>query len=556
LAIVCQGFIAAKVLGAVNVHLRIPFVLLAGALAAIAGFWWFIGQPVPMPPSPLAAGEKLPCVSYAPFRRGQSPFTEDIVIPASQIDEDFAHLSTVTDCVRIYSVDQGLENVPALARKHGLQVVLGMWIGRDREGNAKQIEAGIRLANENPDVVRLLAVGNEALLRGEISEEALGALLKDVKAKVSVPITYADVWEFWVKHRPLADLVDVVTVHILPYWEDEPVPADEAGAHLADIRKHVGEAFPGKSILIGETGWPSQGRMRWGARATPADQARVLHDIVAFSKQSSYDLNLIEAFDQPWKRISEGTVGGYWGLLDADTREPKFQWGKAVSNHPHWREGAGAGLVLAVLTFAVALVASRRERIPVRRWIGIAVLAAISGCAFGLAVHMQWLAARNAFEIGRSLLCMAFAFAAPLVAAAGIARGLAPAPLAELLGRRGNATRLELWLAGLTAATAVLSMFFALGLVFDPRYREFPTATLIGAVSGLVLMSLLARRGGYVLGERVFAVLLAASIVAIVIQERIENWEALSLAGVMIMLAGVLALAGRGQAVAGQAPVR
>lgn len=556
MAIVCQGFIAAKVLGAVNVHLRIPFVLLAGALAAIAGFWWFIGQPVPMPPSPLAAGEKLPCVSYAPFRRGQSPFTEDIVIPASQIDEDFAHLSTVTDCVRIYSVDQGLENVPALARKHGLQVVLGMWIGRDREGNAKQIEAGIRLANENPDVVRLLAVGNEALLRGEISEEALGALLKDVKAKVSVPITYADVWEFWVKHRPLADLVDVVTVHILPYWEDEPVPADEAGAHLADIRKHVGEAFPGKSILIGETGWPSQGRMRWGARATPADQARVLHDIVAFSKQSSYDLNLIEAFDQPWKRISEGTVGGYWGLLDADTREPKFQWGKAVSNHPHWREGAGAGLVLAVLTFAVALVASRRERIPVRRWIGIAVLAAISGCAFGLAVHMQWLAARNAFEIGRGLLCMAFAFAAPLVAAAGIARGLAPAPLAELFGRRGNATRLELWLAGLAAATAVLSMFFALGLVFDPRYREFPTATLVGAVSGLVLMSLLARRGGYILGERVFAVLLAASTVSIVIQERIENWEALSLAGVMIMLAGVLALAGRGQAVAGQAPVR
>lgn len=536
-------------------HLRLPFALLAGVLAAVAGFWWFLGQPVPMPPSPLAAGEKLPCVSYAPFRRGQSPFTEDIVIPVSQIDEDFAHLSTVTGCVRIYSVDQGLENVPALARKHGLQVVLGMWIGRDREGNAKQIEAGIRLANESPDVVRLLAVGNEALLRGEISEEALGALLKDVKARVTVPITYADVWEFWVKHRPLADLVDVVTVHILPYWEDEPVPAGEAGAHLADIRKHVGEAFPGKSILIGETGWPSQGRMRWGARATPADQARVLHDIVAFSKQSSYDLNLIEAFDQPWKRLSEGTVGGYWGLLDADTREPKFHWGEPVSNHPHWREGAAAGLVLVVLTFGVSLLAGGRQ-IPARRWVAIAALAVISGCAFGLAVHMQWLAARNAFELGRGLLCMAFALIAPLVAAAGIARGFAPAPLAELFGPRGNVARLELWLAGLTAATAVLSMFFALGLVFDPRYREFPTATLIGAIAGLVLLSLLAGRNGYALGERVFALLLATAAVAIVIQERIENWEALSLAGILVMLAGVLALAGRGPVEAARAPAR
>src|SRR5688500_7996307 len=99
-----------------------------------------------MPPSPLAAGEKIPCVSYAPYRRGQSPFREDIVIPAAQIDEDFAHLAKVTDCVRTYAVDQGLENVPVLAKKHGLKVMLGIWLGREAEKNALQIEAGIRLA--------------------------------------------------------------------------------------------------------------------------------------------------------------------------------------------------------------------------------------------------------------------------------------------------------------------------------------------------------------------------------------------------------------------------
>ena len=335
---------------------RLPIVLLAAALAAVCLFWWGMGRPVPMPPSPLAAGEKIPCVSYAPFRRGQSPFTEDIHIPASQIDEDFAHLAKVTDCVRIYAVDQGLENVPLLARKHKLQVILGMWIGREAAGNAKQIETAIRLVNSNPDVVRMLVIGNETLLRGEISEKDLGDILKSVKARVSVPTTYADVWEFWMKHPALAQFVDVVTVHILPYWEDEPVPADKAGAHVAAIRKHVGEVFPGKPILIGETGWPSQGRMRWGARATPADQALVLHDIVALQKTSGYDVNLIEAFDQPWKRLLEGTVGGYWGLLDADSREPKFHWGEAVSNHPQWRQQAILGGVLAFLVFAAAAI--------------------------------------------------------------------------------------------------------------------------------------------------------------------------------------------------------
>jgi glucan 1,3-beta-glucosidase len=35
----------------------------------------------------------------------------------------------------------------------------------------------------------------------------------------------------------------------------------------------------------------------------------------------------VEAFDQPWKRLLEGTVGGYWGVYDDKRREPKFSFG-------------------------------------------------------------------------------------------------------------------------------------------------------------------------------------------------------------------------------------
>ena len=73
-----------------------------------------------------------------------------------------------------------------------------------------------------------------------------------------MPVTYADVWEFWERNRDLQDAVDFVTIHILPYWEDFPDPGRDAAAHVISIREKMATAFPGKDILIGETGWPSQ----------------------------------------------------------------------------------------------------------------------------------------------------------------------------------------------------------------------------------------------------------------------------------------------------------
>ncbi len=142
-----------------------------------------------------------------------------------------------------------------------------------------------------------------------------------------MPVTYADVWEFWLRHREIAAAVDFITIHILPYWEDFPIPAREAARHVDAIRRQVAAAFPGREIFVGEFGWPSAGRMREGALPSPIDQARVIEDVLALAKREGYRVNLIEAYDQPWKRQLEGTVGGHWGLYDAYRRQPKFAWG-------------------------------------------------------------------------------------------------------------------------------------------------------------------------------------------------------------------------------------
>src|SRR6476659_9770796 len=214
-----------------------------------------------------------------------------------------------------------------------MKVLQGLWLSNRPDRSRYQMETAIGLAKRFPDVIVAVIVGNEVLLRGEMSGPELVRIIREVKGQVSMPVTYADVWEFWLRHREVAAAVDFVTIHILPYWEDFPIPAREAGAHIDSIRQRVAAAFPGKEILIGETGWPSAGRMREGALPSPVSQALVLHDVLTLAKRENFRANLIEAFDQPWKRLLEGTVGGHWGLLDAYSRRIKFTWGGSVSNH-------------------------------------------------------------------------------------------------------------------------------------------------------------------------------------------------------------------------------
>ena len=113
--------------------------------------------------------------------------------------------------------------------------------------------------------------------------------------------------------------------------------------------------FPGKEILIGETGWPSEGRMRDGALPSRTNQARVVSEILDLAKRENFRVNLIEAYDQPWKRQLEGTVGGYWGLFDSVQRALKYPPGEAISNFPFWKLQMGCGMALSVLVFGVGL---------------------------------------------------------------------------------------------------------------------------------------------------------------------------------------------------------
>src|ERR1700742_190368 len=374
------------------ISLRTPLALLLISLGAIAAAWWWMATPINLARAPIDPAAKLLCVSYAPFRGAQTPLVPTTRISSEQIAQDLAQLAKISDCVRTYSIENGLDQVPGLAAKVGLKVIQGIWLGSDRYKNLAQVSTVIGLTKQYPDVISAVVVGNEVLLRGEMTATDLAATIRSVKAQVAVPVTYADVWEYWLRNREIYDAVDFITIHILPYWEDFPIRAKYAAAHVDSIRKRLAVAFPGKEILIGETGWPSEGRMRAGALPSRTNQARVVSEILAMAKQENFRVNLIEAYDQPWKRRLEGTVGGYWGLFDSVRRQLKYPPGESISNFPLWKWYMGAGMGLSVLVFVVAGLTLRRRPWTPRfsSWLGVGISATTAGILFGIGADKMY----------------------------------------------------------------------------------------------------------------------------------------------------------------------
>src|SRR6202140_932124 len=512
------------------ISLRTPLALLLMSIGAIAAVWWGLATPITLARAPIDPDAKLLCVSYAPFRGNQTPLSPTTHVSAEQIAQDLAQLAKISDCVRTYSIENGLDQVPELAAKVGLKVIQGIWLGSNRLKNLTQISTAGRLTKDYPGTITALVVGNEVLLRGEMTTNDLAATIRSVKAQVTVPVTYADVWEYWLRNREVYDAVDFVTIHILPYWEDFPIRAKFASAHVDSIRKRMAVAFPGKEILIGETGWPSAGRMREGALPSRTNQARVVSEILDLAKRENFRVNLIEAYDQPWKRQLEGSVGGYWGLFNSPQRALKHAPGFAISNFPYWKLQMAGGMALSFCVFGAAWLTLRRRPWKPRlaSWIAVGISATTAGILLGIATDKMFY---ESYGIGGWLgwgALLTAAIASPLLCANALMSGRSLPTFLELGGPR-DARAGSVLTMGLGAALVVTTLIgaeTALGFVFDPRYRDFPFAAMTMAVVPFSMLMLLNRPqdGVRPIAETVFAGLLAGSALYILPNEGADNW--------------------------------
>jgi len=497
--------------------------LLLAALAVTLG-WWTKGRPVALPDAPSA---RIACVSYAPFREaGETPLDPHAFISPQRIDADLRVLSQRFDCVRTYSQGQGLSAVPRIAARHGMKVLMGIWLSADPRANAEQVRLGIAAAREAPQALRGVIVGNEVLLRGELPPAALAGYVRQVRDAVDVPVSYADVWEFWLRYPQLAASVDFITIHILPYWEDKPVAPARAVQHVAEVYARVRQAFPGRRVMIGETGWPSAGRPRQRAAASVINEARYLREFLRYAATVNLPYNVIEAFDQPWKRGQEGTVGGYWGLFNARA-QPKFPMQGPVVEESRWWIGelaAGVGALLFVL-----IGGWRRHG---RGWLALLLAGWAGGGALAWQVRQMAYACRDAWEwsiSGVACLC-----------ALGTALWLARWIAARLDGEERAGLPMPPVQFGWLFALA----FYGLLLVFDGRYRDFPLGLFALPCAGFALAAWLGPRATSApLPEARFlavALLLLGAIV--VVQERGLNPASWLWFGLNLLLAAPVLL--------------
>jgi len=513
------------------------------AMFASLGLFWFW---MALPSSSLITLDpnvKLQCLSYAPFGKNESPMDipKGFRPSTEQMDKDLAHLATITSCIRSYS-SVGLEELPEIARKHGLKLWLGAWVSSDVALTKKEIDTTIRLAKENKDIVETVVVGNEALLRRDVSAAQLIGYINEVKqALPDMVITYADVWEFWNKHPEVAPAVDRVTIHILPYWEDTPISVDKALLHVKNIRELMQQKVPDKEIVIGETGWPSEGRMREGAYPSAVNQALFTRGFVKMAEESGWQYNFIEAFDQPWKRMSEGAVGGFWGLFDADRADKHILHG-FVSNFPNalWLFISSCALSLVGLIWLWGVPTCSCKKAPY--W-----FATLFGGSVALTwqANAYWIVSRNNLEEAWAILCLSVAFllwlklvrfliAEEITMRGSMARFMSVITLSEPKGE-------TFWEDVLHLFSVSIVLIMALALAFDGRYLNFELGTLgIIAVVYAVIYFSTERKELNGLMEKASGLILFLSALAVLVQESARNDFALNWVILVMVLGSTL----------------
>ena len=308
-----------------------------GVTAIVAAFtfllWALFNQPSLEPPWP----HSIQGFSFSPMQRGNAP-TEGDFPSIGEIDADLALLAGDVDGIRTYTVEGVMAEIPRLAGAHSLHVTLGAWIDGRLDHNEQELALLIKVARENWRTIDRVIVGNEVLLHELLPIEKLLPYVDRVRRLVPAPVSVAEPWHIWLKYPELAERVDFIAIHLLPYWENLPVK--KAVKYVARRYRQLEAAYPNKPILIAEVGWPSNGRQRGAAVASVSNQALFLRRFLALAEREDWEYYIIEAFDQPWKEKTEGAVGAYWGVYDID-RSPKFSFTQPIVSVPLWRELAG-----------------------------------------------------------------------------------------------------------------------------------------------------------------------------------------------------------------------
>jgi exo-beta-1,3-glucanase (GH17 family) len=258
--------------------------------------------------------QRIHGLSFSPYLDGQSPGLE---IAEEQIRARLAIIQPYTRWIRTFSCTEGSQATPRIAHELGLKTMVGIDLGPDQAENEEELLGGIAVASTGH--ADILAVGNEVLLRGDLSEDELLACIARVREAVpGTTIGYVDAYFLFEKHPRLVEACDVLLINCYPFWEY--CPFEYSLHHMQEMYRRTERIAGGKPIVISETGWPSHGTP-YGAALPGRDEAlNYFLNTYLWAEEDGIEIVYFAAFDESWKTGDEGDVGAYWGLWDASGR--------------------------------------------------------------------------------------------------------------------------------------------------------------------------------------------------------------------------------------------
>lgn len=338
--------------------------LLVIILLVILNFsiWSYINNPLQLQPwTKTTMG-----LAYEPMRKNTS--VDEHPPSAAEIDSDLALFENKVYSIRTYSVARGLDQIPALAGKHHLNVALGAWISADLDQNRQEMNLLQQTLRHNTQNIVRILIGNEVLSRKEVSEQQLIEYIREVKQYERRPVSTSETWFNWMSHPKLAAEVDYIAVNLTPYWSG--VSADHAADLVFDQYAQLQKAYPNKPVVMTEVGWPSDGQPFGKAIPSRANQALFLREIIRRAEKQQINYYIFEAIDQPWRIALEGSAGAYWGIFDSD-RQAKYPLNGDVLTVPGWQYWAVWACVLSAVMMGIFVCARRSIKLPGLLFLGL-----------------------------------------------------------------------------------------------------------------------------------------------------------------------------------------
>jgi glucan 1,3-beta-glucosidase len=256
-------------------------------------------------------------ISFSPYAEGQGPGSP---LSGKQIRDRLAIIRPYVRWIRTFSCSEGNELISEIAAQSGLKTIVGAWLDDDLERNETELASAIEIAKAGH--ANIVAVGNEVLLRGELTEDQLLDYIGRVKkALPNIDVGYADAYFAFVDHPRITEACDVLLANCYPFWEG--CPAEHALLYMKEMYRRVVNVANGKRVVVSETGWPNIGTATEGAVPSFENAVKYFVDTYRWAETDGVEIFYFSAFDEDWKVGAEGDVGAYWGLWDK-SGNPKY----------------------------------------------------------------------------------------------------------------------------------------------------------------------------------------------------------------------------------------